>query len=532
MKSLAWIVATLVVLGAAGEILSRPHRVVHLVETSGSLRPLPHRSTGLHLAPFDHVEVVAKQAAWHIAGALVIRASGGDVSAQSGDGYVVLGPGRPNCAGDAAAWDCRIPMRVSSRQPARLQALNHPVTITSVETETARARPVPATTPGALLVLAIGLAALGLLFVKMRSRPGPRRTVLASVGAAWLLWAGGWSGVLLLVLILGGYVLVRGPAASRPVRTRLVLPLLAVLVVFGFFKLHLLALWQLFANPGATPLLLPLGFAFFIVRAADLVLRAGTGGLPPVSLANYLTYMLFPATLPAGPVQSLPEFEASANPTVTLGEWTSGVWRILGGVVKKLSADLIAAIVVVPRLDTVYVEGGSMAPAALWTLLIANMIYVYLDFSGYSDIAVGCGRQLGWDLPENFRAPLWTTSMRDFWARWHISLSKWVATWIHVAVAFPLRRSQQFVRQTVPVMLTLVTMGLWHELQVVWIFWGIHHAAGIMAGDALGRRAGRGNAWLGRMSVWAWVALSHCFTLVGNPALALALYRRAIFWWW
>jgi D-alanyl-lipoteichoic acid acyltransferase DltB (MBOAT superfamily) len=131
--------------------------------------------------------------------------------------------------------------------------------------------------------------------------------------------------------------------------------------------------------------------------------------------------------------------------------------------------------------------------------------------------------------------------MRSFWMSWHMTLSLWVTRWVHFFIAFPLRRAPRAAQLILPVVGSLIVIGLWHEMQIAWLMWGLHHATGILLSDALVLAAaalvvppafrtlvnGVERA-LGMLGVLLWVSLSHCFTLVSDPSMALALWRHAL----
>jgi D-alanyl-lipoteichoic acid acyltransferase DltB (MBOAT superfamily) len=112
--------------------------------------------------------------------------------------------------------------------------------------------------------------------------------------------------------------------------------------------------------------------------------------------------------------------------------------------------------------------------------------------------------------------------------------------WVHFYTAFSLRRSARAFQATLPALASLIIIGLWHEVQVTYLLWGVHHSAGILLGDAVGAAfallaASRAAPLLtvarhvaGMAFVWAWVGLSHCFTLLSDPGIAFTVYCRAL----
>lgn len=502
-----------------------------LTAGAGSQPSLRIRTTSAHYALGGHV---------------LIEASGSAMFASllSRDGAIPLGPGYPRCSAAADArgrWTCRIPFRFEGEGWIDFVASTSANQVHRLEPLLVKASPLAAVGIGSLLALFGGLSALALLLLAVS---GPRVSELkplwlAGLGALWLLATGVFGAALLAVLLAAHYVLLRLQLRRAGSQALLAAALLLLVTVLVEARIGIPWLWRQFADPGGLQIGVPLGFAFVIIRAADLSLRAATHELHDLPPREYFTYMLFPATLAAGPIMTLAQFRSGAIQNPTIVDWAAGAARIAIGISKKVVGDLLLARIAGPKLALLYFDPDGIAAGDLMILLLANAAYVYLDFSAYSDIAIGVARQLGWRVPENFEFPFVRSSMRAFWQSWHITLSAWVARWIHFFCSFNLRRSPAMLRSGIPVVASLLIIGLWHEMQLSWIFWGLHHALGILIGDALRTYVPRNPSLLPRAAlrvggiafVWIWVALSHCFTLISDPALAAGVYLRLLAPW-
>lgn len=104
---------------------------------------------------------------------------------------------------------------------------------------------------------------------------------------------------------------------------------------------------------------------------------------------------------------------------------------------------------------------------------VAGVIYAYLDFSAYSDIAIGTSRMLGYRICENFNFPILASNIREYWKRWHMSLSNWAFRNIYFPTLVQTRNSY------LPLFLTMLVIGLWHAFSLSWFAWAVHHAAGM-----------------------------------------------------
>jgi len=213
-------------------------------------------------------------------------------------------------------------------------------------------------------------------------------------------------------------------------------------------------------------LLLPLGLSFATFRALDLILQTYLGSLDRLPLARLAAYGLCPFLLPVGPIATWQEVDPSR--TATHEDAVSGLLRIVAGFAKVF---LIASLF----QDWTNVFNSYDRPG--WQLLFALAVfafYFYLNFSGYSDIAIGAGRLFGLRLPENFNWPLFRESPQQFWANWHASLSRFAQRYIF-ASAGGYRRN----RQSLAILATMMVIAWWHDLSLSWTLFGLYHGAGL-----------------------------------------------------
>jgi len=219
----------------------------------------------------------------------------------------------------------------------------------------------------------------------------------------------------------------------------------------------------------------------------------------------FLAYVSFFPQLVAGPIERaahlLPQF--SQTRVITRDHLAEGIWLILWGMFKKVViADNLA-----PLVELVYQNPANSGPLVLLAT-IAFSLQIYADFSGYSDIARGLARLLGFDLRWNFNLPYGAHNVREFWQRWHISLSTWLRDYLYISVGGNRRGPG---RTRFNVMLTLLLGGLWHGAAWHFVAWGAWHGGGLLAHRWwLERRSGRPP----RRHVGAWL-LTMAFVLYG-----------------
>jgi D-alanyl-lipoteichoic acid acyltransferase DltB (MBOAT superfamily) len=249
-------------------------------------------------------------------------------------------------------------------------------------------------------------------------------------------------------------------------------------------------------------LALPVGISFFTFQAISYVVdvyRRVIAPYPTLDVAIYLT--LFPH-LVAGPIvrarEFLPQLQRPRDPThVAVGP---AVLLIAIGLVKKVAiADYLARAVV----DPVFAVPNAYAAPDVALASYAYAAQIYCDFSGYTDVAIGLALLMGFVFPQNFSSPYRATGFRDFWRRWHITLSRFLRDFLYI----PLGGSRGGrLRTARNLMITMVLGGLWHGAAWTFVLWGAFHGVGLVAEHLLAGRL-RLPAWL------RWLATFHLIVL-------------------
>lgn len=264
-------------------------------------------------------------------------------------------------------------------------------------------------------------------------------------------------------------------ASDDPRRRRLglLLSLMGNLGVLSLFKYADFFSSSAYSLLGVRPwpeldLVLPLGISFYTFQTMSYTIDVYRGHLRArQSLLDVALYVSFFPQLVAGPIiradTLIPQLRRQ-----DAADWLlirSGIALVVWGMTKKVFfADAMAPIV-----NEAYANPEIMSGAALLSATYAFAIQIYCDFSGYSDIAIGSALILGIRLPANFRQPYLSTSIREFWRRWHISLSTWLRDYLYI----PLGGSRRGPTRTqINLMITMLLGGLWHGAGWNWVVWG------------------------------------------------------------
>ncbi len=217
-------------------------------------------------------------------------------------------------------------------------------------------------------------------------------------------------------------------------------------------------------------LVAPLGISFFTFQAVAYLVDVKRGVLPAeTSLSRFsLAVSLFPK-ITAGPIARFgPLLPQLARPRPSLAGFRDGAWRFTVGLAKKT----LLAGALGPLADAAFAHGPGLDMATAWLGLACYTAQIYFDFSGYTDMAVGLGRMFGIVLPENFDHPYISKSVREFWRRWHISLSTWFRDYLYIPLGGS-RVSPWRVRANLVIVFALC--GLWHGATLNFLVWGLWH---------------------------------------------------------
>ncbi len=226
----------------------------------------------------------------------------------------------------------------------------------------------------------------------------------------------------------------------------------------------------------STHLIAPLGLSFFIFECIAYLIDVYRGAPATQNLMQFATYKLFFPKLISGPITRFHPFATGLKSLhfPSSDQLTEGLWLIACGAVKKaLLADQLGIFV-----DLCFGNLERAGSGDLWLAILAYGLQLYLDFSGYVDIARGSAILLGFNLPENFDFPYFSTSIADFWRRWHITLGDWIRNYLY----FPLGGSRKGLGRTcLNLLIVMLITGIWHGAAWGFVVWGGLHGLALAA---------------------------------------------------
>ena len=322
--------------------------------------------------------------------------------------------------------------------------------------------------------------------------PDRLRNILLLIASYYfyMCWRPGYIAVIIFITLLDYFagIMIEGAKEERARQFFLGLSILGnfgllfVFKYFNFFAQSLSALPHV-GSSRAIPLLrlaLPIGLSFHTFQAVSYTIEVYRRRVPAErNLLDYALYVSFFPQMVAGPIERpyhlLPQFKTHKQ--IEFESVRSGLEQAMWGFFKKaVIADRIAVMV-----NTVYRTPQQFSGPILTLATILFSIQIYCDFSGYSDIAIGCARIMGFELMTNFRQPYFSQSIEEFWRRWHISLSTWFRDYLYI----PLGGNRVSAwRWCANILVVFTVSGLWHGANWTFVVWGAAHGIFYLVGRA------------------------------------------------
>lgn len=242
-----------------------------------------------------------------------------------------------------------------------------------------------------------------------------------------------------------------------------------LLCVFKYFNFIITNINSIFGgNNSLLNIVLPIGISFYTFQIISYEVDVYRGKVKASkSLIDYMTYVFLFPQLIAGPIVRYETISKELKSRkVTLEDFSYGVNRFIIGLFKKV---VIANNI--GELCNILNNSSEVSVLLYWVLGISYMLQIYFDFSGYSDIAIGIGRMIGFKFPENFNYPYIANSVTDFWRRWHMTLSSWFRDYVYIPLGGNRVSTLKHIRN---ILVVWMLTGLWHGASWNFIIWGIY----------------------------------------------------------
>jgi alginate O-acetyltransferase complex protein AlgI len=285
---------------------------------------------------------------------------------------------------------------------------------------------------------------------------------------------------------------------------------------------------------------IPLGMSYYAFRVVHYLLDKYRGALPKHTLRDYVAYLFFAPTLLVGPIHRFSPFHNNHHHI----SWKASD---LSEAIERMLIGYFKIVVVGNYLLSTYFAGviGGINPTneslVLYLEAVRGSFHLYFLFAGYSDVAIGFALILGYRVMENFNNPFMKTNIAEFWRSWHISLTSWSRDYIYMTVIGLTRNPYAATLSS------LLVIGIWHELSLRYVIWGLYHGLGIIAVNKLqkfvrGRRRKRGikqpppdSIPVKALKIFAtanYFFFGYIIISQNDLSSAVLIYQKILFGWW
>ncbi len=296
--------------------------------------------------------------------------------------------------------------------------------------------------------------------------------------------------LLLLLLIFATAIYFTGKSLSSPsqqnIKKRLIiLAIISIVIFLCFFKYAIIQtfLTSIFASSKTefSRHLFFMGVSYFSFKFIHFLVECYKGKIEKLSYLTFLSYIFFFPSFFSGPINRYNSFSSSiATKYKTTDNFLIGSQRIITGLFKKIVLGDFLFPYSIAALNL-----NSATPLEIIVGIYTYGFYIYFNFAGYTDMAIGCGKMVGIELPENFNYPFFKRNIQQFWSNWHMSLTSWLTDYIYWPLVKKIRHNKTLQKKPVTIsniciFLTFVICGLWHGDGLNYIIWGAYHGVGLV----------------------------------------------------
>ena len=317
----------------------------------------------------------------------------------------------------------------------------------------------------------------------LSNKPTARTILFCFFSLFFFYKASGWFVIMVVIAAIADFVLSNLIYVQTDQRAKKLLLIFSIVLNLGilfyfkytnFFISILNAKFAAHINP--LNILLPVGISFYTFENISYTVDVYNGTFKPVKkFSEYLLFLSFFPKLVMGPIVRAADFIPQINKryTVSKEDFYEGFYLILSGLFKKL---IISDFITLNFVDYIFDAPEKYTGLECLMAVYGYAIVIFCDFSGYSSVAIGIARWLGFHIPANFMLPYQSRSLSEFWKRWHISLSTWLRDYLYI----PLGGNRKGkIRTFINLFITMLIGGLWHGANWTFIIWGAIHGLGL-----------------------------------------------------
>ncbi len=310
-----------------------------------------------------------------------------------------------------------------------------------------------------------------------------------------------------------------------------IISMLAPMIIWKLYYEEFSTLFNLWTNQGiahisqtiwkidvARSIVIPIGLSFATFRGADFLIKSWVGKFKKLPFTHIMHYGFFPPVQLVGPIIEYEEIEKQQKPSTD--DIYQGLMRIAFGLIKVL---ILAAIL---QKSAVIFQTYDTAPTLkIWAFLFIYTWFFYLNFSGYSDLAIGAARTYGFKLKENFAFPYFRPNISEFWNNWHMSLSRFAQRNAYVPLGGYRKKTQYLA-----LFATILVIALWHDLSLGMIIFATYHGAGLIIHRYFSDRKAKDTKADNFITLWSKILATYLFVVLSFPLLVMPLEKAGQFY--
>lgn len=241
-----------------------------------------------------------------------------------------------------------------------------------------------------------------------------------------------------------------------------------------------------------------LGISYLTFKTVQMIIDMRDGALKTATLKEQLTFLLFSPTISSGPIDRFKRFQKDMETIPTREEYRLLLYKGINKIFLGFLYKFIIAYVINDRvIETPFIQGHT--PLATFIYMYAYSLYLFFDFAGYSAFAIGASYIMGVKTPENFNLPFMSRNIKDFWNRWHMSLSFWFRDYVYMRFVFWMMKKKwiqnRYTVSYIGYFLLFFLMGVWHGLELHYVAYGLYHAALMISYDYFERKNKQWKIW-------------------------------------